>query len=195
MLAEYKTNFPELEKFAYSSAYYCLAEDENTHHYGLNTETYTHATSPIRRYADLLNQRVIKKILESQRENKEVENYIIPLSMLDINSRQKDFKRFERDLIFLRAIQNNKTQFNGHIVDIIIINDEHNPYIKLKIYIKDWNKIITVKYKYLDENTVLSKDEKNKIYIKMYQEVSITVAFNMNARCWKDRAIIHLNNL
>lgn len=34
-----------------------------TGHYGLNVPNYTHATSPIRRYADLVNQRIIRSMV------------------------------------------------------------------------------------------------------------------------------------
>ena len=40
----------------YPNAYY---SNENIGHFGLGLDTYSHSTSPIRRYADLINQRII----------------------------------------------------------------------------------------------------------------------------------------
>ena len=36
-------------------------------HYGLNLAAYTHVTSPIRRYADLINQRILKAVIRGKR--------------------------------------------------------------------------------------------------------------------------------
>ena len=46
-----------------AQAYY---SQDHKQHYGLGLQDYTHFTSPIRRYADLLNHRVIKQILKKQ---------------------------------------------------------------------------------------------------------------------------------
>jgi serine/threonine protein kinase len=48
-----------IEFFAYSSAKYCSAQREDTSHWALNAQAYAHASSPIRRYADLENQRAL----------------------------------------------------------------------------------------------------------------------------------------
>ncbi|TDQ38936.1 ribonuclease R [Thiopseudomonas denitrificans] len=41
-------------------------------HFGLNYETYTHFTSPIRRYADLLNHRAVRSVIRSKRQSEHV---------------------------------------------------------------------------------------------------------------------------
>jgi ribonuclease R len=46
---------------------------ENAGHFGLNYEAYTHFTSPIRRYPDLLVHRAIRSVIRSKRETKHVE--------------------------------------------------------------------------------------------------------------------------
>jgi exoribonuclease R len=57
-----------LENLAFSSAEYCLAEEEHTRHFGLESDHYAHASSPIRRYADLVNQRIMKIIMKGSKE-------------------------------------------------------------------------------------------------------------------------------
>lgn len=42
-------------------------------HFGLNYEAYTHFTSPIRRYADLLNHRAVRSVIRSKRESAHVQ--------------------------------------------------------------------------------------------------------------------------
>lgn len=45
---------------------------EDIGHFGLNYESYTHFTSPIRRYADLLNHRAVRSIIRSRRQSERV---------------------------------------------------------------------------------------------------------------------------
>ena len=46
---------------------------ENVGHFGLSYEHYTHFTSPIRRYPDLLVHRAIRSVIRSKRETKHVQ--------------------------------------------------------------------------------------------------------------------------
>ena len=62
-------------------------------HSGLNLEYYTHFTSPIRRYADIITHRLVKAViqsLESPYTQVELENLCKNLN--DINHRLKKFK-------------------------------------------------------------------------------------------------------
>jgi len=43
--------------------YFCMGPDENPHHYALNFSHYTHFTSPIRRYPDVMVHRVLYALL------------------------------------------------------------------------------------------------------------------------------------
>jgi ribonuclease R len=63
-LQAYRDHVPELEMLAFSSAEYCLAEEEDTRHYGLDSDHYAHASSPIRRYADLIVHRALIRALD-----------------------------------------------------------------------------------------------------------------------------------
>ena len=42
-------------------------------HFGLNYEAYTHFTSPIRRYADLINHRAVRSVIRSRRASEHVQ--------------------------------------------------------------------------------------------------------------------------
>ncbi len=46
---------------------------DNDGHFGLNYEAYTHFTSPIRRYPDLLVHRAIRSVIRSQQETPHVQ--------------------------------------------------------------------------------------------------------------------------
>lgn len=180
----YENNIPDIKYLAFSSAKYCLAEENNTMHYGLNSNNYTHITSPIRRYADLVNQRCLKNII-----SKSFEQYIVPLSMYDINYRSKLNKSYIRDLTFLDAINTNSKIFKGMIVERSI---KENDRMKLKIYIHEWKRIISSEYLMVNDRTILSRDEKREIDVYDFKDIMIECAFNLRQRNWKDRIIINI---
>ena len=49
-------------------------QSDNLGHFGLALESYSHFTSPIRRYPDLVVHRVIKSILQQQLDSKEIDS-------------------------------------------------------------------------------------------------------------------------
>jgi hypothetical protein len=170
---------------AFSSAEYCLAEEMDTQHYGLLTDTYAHASSPIRRYADLLNQRVLTLLIKGSDER-----FIVPQAMYDMNVRGKAVKRFARDADFLTAIQTGQTHFTGIIIDTTPLE---NSWVKIKVYVPMWKRMISTRYRSISHNVVLSRDETQEIDITLYRNVSIHCAFSPNARNWKERVVIHLS--
>jgi len=179
-LERYKQFLPEFEHFAFNSAEYCLAE-ESSHHYGLNTDAYAHASSPIRRYADLVNQRVLKLLIQGS-----TEVYYVPLTMYEMKLREKAIKHFARDVDFLKAITS-RTSFTGIIMDTILKENR----IKVKIYIHEWKRMVSVYYKIVD-GQILSRDQKTELDISLYRNVKIECAVIPNARNWKQRIIIHI---
>jgi len=183
-LEKYKTYLPELEKMAFSSAEYCLADNINTKHFGLESDNYAHTSSPIRRYADLVNQRVLKGYIRKSQER-----FIVPLAMYDMNYRAKLNKGFSRDLDFLKAISTNQTSFKGIIIDKKVLEDNQ---MKIKIYIPLWKRAIASKYKMITDNLVLSRDEKREMVVSEFREVDVKCAFNINSRNWKERVIINI---
>jgi len=58
-LEKFKSLGVDAKFLAFKSAKY-VTTDSNETHWGLNTQLYCHATSPIRRFADVINQYVIK---------------------------------------------------------------------------------------------------------------------------------------
>jgi exoribonuclease R len=102
----------------YESAKYCLP-DSNTNHSMLQVGEYAHASSPIRRYVDIINQFALK--------GKEFSYECIER----FNSSQKLAKSYERELIYI-DLYNNKRVLEG-----IVLNSE-------KIFIPVLKKIVTL---------------------------------------------------
>lgn len=183
-LERYKGLDPSLEFLAMSSAKYVPSSTEGCRHWGLKEEAYTHVSSPIRRYADLLNQRYLKAILFERKD---------PGLILDIerlNTVSKAAKQHDRDLVFLLAIKKASSGFvDGTIIEI----RDKEGFRKLSIYVKQWSLIVKLKYKpgpYAD--SLLSKDEKTVICVSVGLQVRVAYNSNLNARCWKRRILLRL---
>jgi hypothetical protein len=110
--------------------------------------------------------------------------------MYDMNMRTKAIRDFARDIDFLNAIATKQTTFTGIIMDK---TKQEADFVKIRIYVPLWKRIISTQYRALDSNTVLSRDEKREINVTDYREVTINCTFNMNSRNWKDRAIINIS--
>jgi ribonuclease R len=73
-LKKYK-EFPILSKLLLRSMQKAVYSDVNIGHFGLGLRTYTHFTSPIRRYCDLQIHRIIKLYLKGKMKERNVEYY------------------------------------------------------------------------------------------------------------------------
>jgi hypothetical protein len=112
----------------YESAKYCLP-NEDTVHSQLNLQNYAHASSPIRRYVDIINQFALK---EKQFSYESIERF---------NTIQKLAKNYERDLIYIELYKNKR------ILEGIVINSD-------KVFVPILKKIINLKNIY-DTNSCI----------------------------------------
>lgn len=115
---------------AYADARRCMG---TTAHAGLGLDVYCHATSPLRRYADLVNQRWLKYLcLKCPR----------PSDVLDppsayLNERNRIAKRLDRDLWFLANLQPDKLT----TVDGFVLHKKTDG--RWKCYIPAWKRTIS----------------------------------------------------
>ena len=119
-LEKFKSLGVDGQFLAFKSAKYVTTTSTETH-WGLNTDVYCHATSPIRRFADVINQYVLK--------DEEPPNVDINI----LNERSKDLKQFARDSFFIRQIKSNKRS-----IPAITLNDH-------RVWIPEWKRIVTCK--------------------------------------------------
>ncbi|WP_343188853.1 exoribonuclease II [Buchnera aphidicola (Neophyllaphis varicolor)] len=88
-------------------------------HFALGLESYATWTSPIRKYTDIINHRLIKSIINKEKINKPKKNILLKI----IDSKRKN-RLSERDVtdwlytIFLQKIRFDKEIFIAEIVDI-----------------------------------------------------------------------------
>ena len=145
---------------AYSSGEYCLTTDD-TAHWGLGTNVYCHATSPIRRWVDCINQGHLMNILFSH-------SVRIPVANVDnLNTMAKTIKKYERDITFLRVLigPNSVKEVSGIVVDSSV---------NLRIWVEAWKQIVIVKgvYEFLPGTAV-----------------SLKIFFDAGKRNWKRRMV------
>jgi len=180
---QHLSHVANIQALAYSSATYCLADETDAAHYGLQSAHYAHASSPIRRYADLINQRVLKNYIQQTEVR-----FIVPQAMYDMNRREKAIKHFARDMEFLTAI----TQPTSVVRAIILEKIKQGDQMKIRLYVPVWRRTISTQYRYMSENCALSRDEMREIDVTDFTEVQLEYACQINARNWKERIIISI---
>lgn len=120
-LKTYSRLGPDVEFLANKSAYYVNASSPKKH-WGFNDNYYCHATSPIRRFADIVNQMVL------------ADYPLYPFDIAMINERNQCLKKYERDMFFLFQVLNSKKRE----IDGIVLSGH-------RIWVPEWKRIVTCK--------------------------------------------------
>tara|TARA_B100001741_G_C16092110_1_gene387026 strand:- start:51 stop:563 length:513 start_codon:yes stop_codon:yes gene_type:complete len=165
-----------------------LYSTSNIGHFGLNFNNYLHFTSPIRRYSDLINHRLLKEILGLEKYNykkntlEKISNNISKIEILFKKYEREDFKNFQ--LKFLKNKINTIhegfiTGFNDYKI-FITIKDVFEGYEKIKninntyYYNKEKNTISN----YKNEN-IFFLGQKIKIIIKEVNFINKHIIYNI----------------
>jgi ribonuclease R len=97
---------------------------ENIGHFGLAAVTYTHFTSPIRRYPDLVVHRILKSLLSgglSERATDQLAS-TLPETGIHTSKRERVAMEAERELVELKRLQFMKQkvgdEFDGFIIGV-----------------------------------------------------------------------------
>jgi exoribonuclease R len=179
---------PALKFLAMSSAVYIPATAKDTRHHGLEAEVYTHASSPLRRYADLHNQRIFKEIYYTKQHRPE------DTELLEIlNQKAKDAKKYERDYGFLQAIFDTSTKvIGGKVISL----KQKNSIVRIEMWIPAWKRILKVSLAgNLVSDTaaeVLSRDEKSAHSITVGQTLDLAFSYDSTKCHWKERMIFRI---
>jgi exosome complex exonuclease DIS3/RRP44 len=151
LLKKYNINFMEQATYQIGS--------ENCNHQGLGLPFYTHFTSPIRRYADIIVHRQLWKVLNEDKLNRQNEEIINLMNFCG-----KYYKQLERYHHIIQISNNLGIEYD--IVDSYITYiDEKNNSIKLYIpkYDLDYDYSI---YSYKMKDIVETTFEENSVIIK-----------------------------
>jgi ribonuclease R len=107
--------------------------DENHGHYGLAKEKYTHFTSPIRRYPDLIVHRILKHILERRKMGRKE----LAVIAHHCSERERAADEAERDLIEWRIYRFLKKKLGDEFEGIIIDFTKAGLVVELDDYFVD----------------------------------------------------------
>jgi exoribonuclease R len=184
-LESLKAVHKDLEMFAYSSATY-VSGAVPAQHWGLGTDGYAHASSPLRRYADLYNQRCIHAILKNQPVDP-----VKPAALRTLNRLQKNAKAFDRDSFFLTALYENR--WRPVHATIVELQQEKQCVV---LYVPTWNRLIRVKATLtLDGDRVIleSKDATKKFGVHIGKEVLLAYHIQFEQARWKDKILFSIS--
>jgi len=120
-LESYKSLGVDLEFLANKSAVY-VPPSTDAKHWGLQKNYYCHATSPIRRFADIINQMVLCDKIPFEH------------SIDILNSRSTISKKYERDMFFLEQVLSS----NKRIIEGIVLTNN-------RVWVPRWKRIVTCK--------------------------------------------------
>jgi exoribonuclease R len=127
-----KTGVRELAFLGASAGQYVPATATDTEHAGLGLKTYCHASSPLRRYADVVNHRWLKHLVFGFQEP-----YGITMAE-HLNHRSNTIKQFERLIWFLQHLNPDGSITTTQGI-VITYNGETNT---AKVYIPVWKRTV-----------------------------------------------------
>lgn len=136
---------PALANLLREAATYETTDVVNKRHALLGLAAYCHATSPLRRYADLVNQRALYSIIGSLEGQKLVASHL--------NDRMKAARRFSRDLTFLTHV----TPGRVHEISVILMDEQ-------KVYVPLWGRIIKLRHELHPEENAIGNEIRIQIY-------------------------------
>ncbi len=187
----FREHLPDWKFLAMSSAEYVLSEEKDTYHSGLHTDSYTHVTSPIRRYADLVNQRAMKWWIHTTKDQRQRDLFIVPVATYVLNERERAIKQFGRDMVFLEAIQSGNTRVKAILVEKREdVGEDGLAIYRIRFYVPEWKKTISSVYRKVEEDVISTKDENDQRHITIGSEHEIQCSVNWSSRNWKERLII-----
>ena len=134
---------PEVATFGYSKGRYLSATEADCSHAGLGLDVYCHASSPLRRYSDLVNQRWLKALLLGSPEPSTTvatgtaAERLLPLQL---NERARIIKQMERDLWFASHLHADRiTEVDGFLIEA---KEDRRGEKAWNVYIPEWKRIV-----------------------------------------------------
>jgi exoribonuclease R len=186
----YRQHLPDgMAHLAARAAEYTLATDADTAHSGLACQVYAHATSPIRRYVDLVNQRVLKELILLRQERLPY-TWVEPVTIRELNRRERVIRRVDRDRQFLEAVAAGRTTVEGWLVEATDSQESQDSQCRLTWYVPEWKKRVSATYRRAGDNEVWSKDDQEVRRFELYRPVELQCAVQWGMRSWRERVVI-----
>ena len=161
----------EVDKLIIKSQKKAIYEPENKGHFGLGFDSYTHFTSPIRRYSDLLLHRLLKaKIAKDEKKLafllKDIDALCEKISTLERESDKVAWDYMDRKFARFMALH------VGENFKAIVVETEQNPIAKLEDEMKGARIFLLDKDVSLLQRVELKIVESNIATTKIYARVA-----------------------
>jgi exoribonuclease R len=168
-VAAEKSGIADLRNLGSSAGTYAIGSSLQTNHAGLGLEVYCHASSPLRRYADLLNQRTIKYLLFGDMTHGNYGEEVIE----HLNARSRIAKIVERELLFLSLIKSDRI----NTVEGICLKQKDSLEGHFSVYVPAWKRKIT---------------GCGPTHLGAGDRVSVRTFCDLRRACWRERIVCQL---
>ncbi len=154
-------------------------DPDNTGHFGLAANYYTHFTSPIRRYPDLQIHRIIKDNLRGRMSEEKLAHYqkILPEVAKQSSERERRAEEAERETIKLKKAEYMQEHIGEVFEGVISGMTKWGMYVELSNTIEGLVHVVNMKddhYEYDDRSYEMTGEHTNKTY-RLGQRVHIRV--------------------
>jgi ribonuclease R len=154
---------------------------ENEGHFGLAAETYTHFTSPIRRYPDLIVHRILKADLKGKLEDEEyVEELasVLPEAAAHCSRRERTAMEAERDVVAMLKLEFMKDKLGEEFEGIITGVIQFGFFVQLKEYFVEGLVHVSTLgddyYHYIEKQHCLRGERRKRVF-RIGDEVKVRV--------------------
>jgi ribonuclease R len=145
--------------------------EENIGHFGLAAETYTHFTSPIRRYPDLIVHRIVKGVIHGKYRSEESREGLaegLPASAVHCSTRERLAMDAERDVIAMLKVRFMEDKL-GEVYDGIITGvTQFGLFIQLRdLFVEGLVHVTTLKddyYQYIENRHCLRGERRKRVF-------------------------------
>lgn len=190
-LALYEVFGADVAVLAQRSAEPCWSSDTDKKHFGLGRMRYCQASSPLRRYADLWNQRRIKHAIHGFAFH-DTNRYTQTLTWM--KEREKRLKAYERNLILLRAICGGEKKVDVRVLEAVPMEYTLG-FLKIRLWVPEWKQVITWRTRGdidQDEYLLYSLATGGFTRVTQGQTVKLKLFANFQSACWKERILFQI---
>ena len=152
---------------------------ENTGHFGLAANYYTHFTSPIRRYPDLQIHRIIKDNLRGRMKPEKIEHYekILPEVAKQSSETERRAEEAERETVRLKKAQYMQEHIGEIYQGVISSMTKWGMYVELANTVEGLVHVTNMTddhYDYIEDRYEMRGEHTGKVY-KLGQEIAVRV--------------------